>query len=1686
MGILTCTPLQLAKLFCEADFVKRDAQAAVALCAKNITWFGTGANEDIRGLEQARDYIANEIAENPAPYSMEYLSEQEQIIAAPVGVAMLKLKIASSALVLECRLSISSVCEDGAAKISTLHMSVPTVLQEDNEYYPAAITEELKKKLRDAQKKSQAIVDAIPGGVAIYKVSDVFETTYFSSQVPALSGYTVAEYNELIKGDAAQMTHPDDRQMVVRELRYACQNDTVADFEFRKVHRDGHIVWVHLQGRKIGEEDGFPLIQCVFHNISKLKEDAEVNEHLINSISGGIAVYQLVDGKVKTLRFSEGLRELLGYTDEEYRACVQEDALNNVFVQDRQRLKKDIENTIATQEILRSSCRLIHKNGSLVGVHINAKVVGQENGLPIWYAIFMGMSQESRLYQDIANHSTNGIYVIDKKDHKLLYLNSQLKQTLKEYGTESFVGDACYRVLRHNETPCQDCAVFCGVEAGRPKEVYISHLGKYFSIAFHSIDWEGAPAYVAYISDISEEKRINGEIQRIYNNIPGAVFRCRFDSDWTVISANDGLFEFLGYSREEFVTMGNRMSAVIYPADLKTMMPKISAQLETGKNTVENENRLICKDGTVKWISIKAQMMVDEQDEKFLYCVFVDITKQKQTEEKLLESKESLAISMDHAGVYYWDFDCTRKVAYFSKPVQDLFHIPEVCENFPESFVSLGFVAPAQRQLYIDNVNKIVSGAPYVEFEAQINSAEDSYVWYRLRCTAIRDDDGKVAHAVCTAEPIAQLKDLEMRFTTILEQNQIATWIYNIKQHTLPGSFNLKNTMGFEEAEIHNVPQSLIDKKVVHPDDEQKLWDIYDRLDRGEQRITEVLRLFNPAKQQYRWNRYTYTVIPDKQGRSAYALGSVVDITEQMDIIAKYEAAVESRNKNLAENVLLAGHCNITQNRIEELEDRTGLSLLARFGMQREDFFVGLGTLILSQAQRTEFYKMFLRDGLERNYSIGVVQHSMDCEIRLDEASTMPRWVTVNITVAKSPENNDLIGFLTVSDITDSKMQSQVLDAAIRFDYDYIARLDIDAGAMVMYQSKGIGEQLDNYAYGVTYEYEKALNRTTEKYIIQEDKELYRTNMSIQNLSRQLQQQDVYEFVYRMKEYTGEIRTKRARFVAYDRSSKIIVFSRVDVTKLVEEDAAKKQALAESLAIAQKANKAKSDFLSAMSHDIRTPMNAIIGMCDLAINEQNNAEQVSESLGIIKSSSSLLLSLINDILDMSRIESGKMTLAQEEISISEQLQIAYQRIKLLADKKCITIKTFQNITHDRCVGDEVRIQRIIGNILSNAIKFTPDGGTITCRIAQTASKNKSIGLYRIELSDTGIGMTPEEQAHVFDSFYRADNTLVANTEGTGLGLTIAKSLVDYMGGTISLNSAPGAGTTFIVDLPLRYAQNPAASLNHSQEIRFSAGSFSGVHVLICEDHPVNQKVATRILEKGGITVTIAENGQVGYDKFIASPPNHFQAILMDLQMPVMNGYEATRSIRESDHVQAKSIPILAMTANAFAEDVQKCMEVGMNDHLAKPIEAQTLYATLEKYIDSIPIRQPQKMKVLFVDDAELNIAVLTAALQDEFEMLIARDGEEALRILDANAEIAAMITDIVMPTMDGLTLIRTVRADNRYKNLAIIANTQYGDNKQEEQILQVGADDFLYKPTMSQTVRDRLKSALAKYGRQLM
>ena len=364
-----------------------------------------------------------------------------------------------------------------------------------------------------------------------------------------------------------------------------------------------------------------------------------------------------------------------------------------------------------------------------------------------------------------------------------------------------------------------------------------------------------------------------------------------------------------------------------------------------------------------------------------------------------------------------------------------------------------------------------------------------------------------------------------------------------------------------------------------------------------------------------------------------------------------------------------------------------------------------------------------------------------------------------------------------------------------------------------------------------------------------------------------------------------------------------------------------------------------------MSHDIRTPLNAIIGLTYLAKTE-TDVKKIYEYLNNIGLSSDFLLGLINDILDMSKIESGELQLKAEPYEIDDFRRELNTIIKPLADAKQINFIVAINSNVPCIIVDKLRYNQIFFNLLSNAIKFTPVGGTVRLGSELLAEKDGSVGI-RYSVKDSGIGMSEKFLPHIFEVFTQenSNNTL---EKGSGLGLPIVKSLVDAMQGTISVKSELGKGTEFIVDLYAPVAQDAVAE---TQKV-YEHYNISGKQILLVEDNDMNILVASKLLQRKGCVLTIAKNGAEAVQTFTNSSPDFFDAILMDVRMPVMDGLEATKRIRQLHRSDAATIPIIAMTADAFAEEQQKTIQAGMNAHLAKPINPSKLYEELSKQTNS--------------------------------------------------------------------------------------------------------------------------------------
>jgi signal transduction histidine kinase len=415
-----------------------------------------------------------------------------------------------------------------------------------------------------------------------------------------------------------------------------------------------------------------------------------------------------------------------------------------------------------------------------------------------------------------------------------------------------------------------------------------------------------------------------------------------------------------------------------------------------------------------------------------------------------------------------------------------------------------------------------------------------------------------------------------------------------------------------------------------------------------------------------------------------------------------------------------------------------------------------------------------------------------------------------------------------------------------------------------------------------------------------------------------------------------------AGFVIFACLLYMITTNRNDKRMMAQQEKNNRQ-LAIAAEEAKSANAAKSEFLAHMSHDIRTPINGIIGMTNIAIKNRGNSERIDDCLHKISGAADHLLSLINDVLDMSSIESGKVEMSNKPLDI----RLLINNCNSIIDGQMVSrdlefVKPDEDFSHPYVYGDELHLRQVFINILGNAIKFTPDGGRIEFRAKELSADDKKV-TYRFEFEDTGIGISEEFKAKIFDEFSQEEKGGRSTYQGTGLGMAISKKFIELMGGTIDVRSRLGQGTCFTVELTFDIDEEYREKDSHNKKVQLQ-----GMKVLLVEDNELNMEIAREILQDEGILITEAVDGSQAVELFANSKPGDFDAILMDIMMPVMNGYDATRAIRGLSHPSAKTVPIIAMTANAYREDVEKAMDAGMDAHVAKPIDVSLLLSVLDQ------------------------------------------------------------------------------------------------------------------------------------------
>ena len=552
-----------------------------------------------------------------------------------------------------------------------------------------------------------------------------------------------------------------------------------------------------------------------------------------------------------------------------------------------------------------------------------------------------------------------------------------------------------------------------------------------------------------------------------------------------------------------------------------------------------------------------------------------------------------------------------------------------------------------------------------------------------------------------------------------------------------------------------------------------------------------------------------------------------------------------------------------------------------------------------------------------------------------------------------------VIGIHSIDEVKRGEMQRaeyMAVIASLADDFEFVGIIDKKNDELTIYRTSASLEKALNVFEGEKIGY-TVFKQQLEQMVVEEDRKELLVRDGSDVIAEALMKDPVYKFEERLM-IDGQVQYYRIKFTQDQDDPDKLVFGLLNIDQQVrneiaigelEKELEYQNELKEARDRAEAASRAKSAFLFNMSHDVRTPMNAIIGFTDIAQKHIHDIDKVADSLQKIKNAGMHLLSLLNDVLDMSRVESGHVEITEEPADLLEIMDGIAPIVSPLATAKNIDYKTVYDGIRDRRVrADILHINQVVINLLTNAVKYTAEGGTVTLRLEQEEDVKDGVCMYSIIVEDTGIGMSKEFMAGMFESFVRENREEVMKENGVGLGLAITKRLVTLMNGTITVASELGNGSVFTVKLPLKIQSEEEAETREAEVIH-EPKSLEGKKILLVDDNELNREIAVEILEDSGMVVDMACNGMEAVEMVKQNGMRFYDAILMDIQMPVMNGYEATEAIRALPD-DGKPVVIIALSANAFEEDKRKSLSVGMNAHIPKPVNAAELVETLRKYI----------------------------------------------------------------------------------------------------------------------------------------
>ena len=871
------------------------------------------------------------------------------------------------------------------------------------------------------------------------------------------------------------------------------------------------------------------------------------------------------------------------------------------------------------------------------------------------------------------------------------------------------------------------------------------------------------------------------------------------------------------------------------------------------------------------------------------------------------------------------------------------------------------------RQRVLDEIDEQISRGPFDTCEYRIEKKDGTLVWVHDQGHIVADEHGKKWFYVVIVDitnTITANHDLAVRNQQLEIENR------NLQQisDNIPGGIRIfkrendvitcisanqyyADMIGVAKEDLIGETIEKLEGK-IHPDDiERHRIETVINL-RKKHTAEGCYRFFNTRTGTYRWYRVEVKLLSRPDGGDL-AYCHYTDINElkaaEQEAQEKFHQAIQTV-LTANPDALCVFQVNLTRNLCYEGHGASPYILKSLQADTVDELFEKASAIVSYPEDREKFESIFNRKKIISDFASG--QTNLYAEYHRTGEDKKAFWVRTYINLLQNPQTQDIEGAVYSIDISKEKLRDEIFRIITSQEYDLIALLHLDTGR---FDAVFVGDTLPA-AYrsmlckpGDSCDFSLLCRHATDTWIDDEERADYLKRINFSYFREQLDKNGEYEFTVRehFPDYPGKKMYRKFQHYYLGSNRDIVLVIESDVTELYrqqQKDLEKEKKLRKQ---AMTANTAKSDFLSRMSHDIRTPINGIIGMTYLA-REQKNPAKTDEYLANIDTSSKFLLGLVNDILDMSKAESGKMELHPEPYLIDDFRKYIDAVIRPLCDSKHQKLI----FTSDFVPGiiplmDILRVNQIFFNLLSNSMKYTPEGGTISVHMAETCRPGKKDRVTVI-ISDNGIGMSDAFQNVIFQPFTQENRNDISEMRGTGLGLAIVKKLIDAMDGKISVKSAVGKGTAFTFVIDFDYIEEKDLPQKTKPEyMEQHPDVLAGKHVLLCEDHPLNQEIAVSILGEKKVFVEVAENGQRGVELFRRSPVGYYNVILMDIRMPVLNGYDATRQIRSLARQDAQTVPIIAMTADAFEDDMKKCLSSGMNGHISKPFVPDELFRILK-------------------------------------------------------------------------------------------------------------------------------------------